>query len=95
LDVSTLDASLKQINEQIWASDGSLFNFVEAWINWRRSGYPVLVPVNYTGNFSGGTIPRREAYPLAEGTLNGDNYRAAVSGLAGGDLFSSRVWWDQ
>lgn len=95
LDVSTTDASLKQINEQIWASAGTLFNFVEAWSNWRRSGYPVLTPVNYTGNFSGGTIPRREAYPTTEVSLNGENYKAAVSALSGGDLFSSRVWWDQ
>ena len=95
LDVSSLDASLKQINEQFWATTGTLFNFVEAWSNWRRSGYPALTPVNYVGNFSGGTIPRREAYPVSEATQNGANYKSAVSALTGGDLFSSRVWWDK
>ncbi len=95
LNVSTPAASLKQINEQIWATTGTLFNFVEAWSNWRRSGYPVLTPVNYVGNFSGGAIPRRQAYPLSEASQNGTNYKAAASSLSGGDLFSSRVWWDK
>ncbi len=70
-------ASLKQINEQYWATTGILWNFVEAWNNWRRSGYPVLTPVNYTGNFSNGTIPRRQLYPTTEPTANPVNYRAA------------------
>lgn len=95
LDVSSLNASLKQINEQIWAGTGTLFNFTEAWTNWRRSGYPALTPVNYSGNFTGGTIPRREAYPTSEVSANGANYNAAASAIQGGDLFTSRVWWDK
>ena len=53
LNVSSTAASLKMINEQYWATTGILMNFVEAWNNWRRSGYPVLTPVVYAGNFSG------------------------------------------
>ncbi len=94
LDISSLDASLKMINEQYWATTGALMNFGEAWSNWRRSGYPVLTPVNYTGNFSGGTIPRRQLYPTGEASVNPANYQTGVSGLSNGDNWASRVWWD-
>lgn len=94
LDQSSTTASLKMINEQYWATDGLLFNFIEAWINWRRSGYPVLNPVNYIGNFTGGTIPRRIAYQSTEASTNPTNYHTAVSRLDKGDTYTSRVWWD-
>jgi hypothetical protein len=95
LDVSSTTASLKMINEQYWATTGTMLNFVEAWNNWRRSGYPVLTPVVYTGNFSNGAIPRRQLYPTSEATSNPTNYAAGVSSLTGGDVWTSKVWWDQ
>ena len=95
LDVSTLDNSLKMINTQYWATTGILLNFGEAWNNWKRSGYPVLTPVNYPGNFSSGEIPRRQPYPSGEATSNPEGYASGVSSLPGGDNWTSRVWWDQ
>lgn len=95
LDISSAANSLKAINEQIWATTGTQLNFVEAWSNWRRSGYPVLTPVNYTGNFSNGTIPRRQPYPVTEASTNPGNYKTAVSGLSGGDVWIAKVWWDK
>jgi hypothetical protein len=95
LDVSSAENSLKMINEQYWATAGSQFNFSDAWNNWKRSGYPVLTPVVYSGNFSGGVIPRRQPYPTTEGTLNPANYQTAVGRLSGGDKWSSKVWWDK
>ncbi|MDX2045848.1 MAG: SusD/RagB family nutrient-binding outer membrane lipoprotein [Chitinophagaceae bacterium] len=95
LDVSSQTASLKMINEQYWATAGIFLNFVEAWNNWRRSGYPVLTPVTYAGNFSGGVIPRRQIYPTEEATANGANYATGVSSLTGGDVWSAKVWWDK
>jgi len=95
LDVSSLDASLKMINEQYWATTGILMNFVEAWNNWKRSGYPVLTPVVYAGNFSKGQIPRRQLYPTTESTANPANYKIGVSDLNGGDDWPSKVWWDK
>jgi hypothetical protein len=94
LNVSSTEASLKMINEQYWATDGLLFNFIEAWINWRRSGYPVLTPVNYQANFTGATIPRRIAYQSTEGSTNPVNYQEAVGRLPAGDTYTGRVWWD-
>ena len=95
LDISSTENSLKQINTQYWILTGTIFDFDEAWSNWRRSGYPVLAPVNYTGNFTGGTIPRRQAYPTTEASTNPANYTSAVGGLSGGDTYASRVWWDK
>jgi hypothetical protein len=95
LDVSSVNASLKQINEQIWVATGITFNFIENWSNWRRSGFPVLTPVNYPNGFSNGTIPRRVPYKLSEASFNEENYRAAVAKLSGGDTFTARIWWDK
>ena len=86
---------LEMINTQYWAATGTALNFYEAWSNWRRSGYPVLLPVNYPGNVTGGTIPRRHMYPLEESATNEANLNAARAGIAGGDLMTSRVWWDK
>lgn len=94
LNTSSTAASLEQINDQYWLINGSFLNFSEAWSNWRRSGYPVLTPVNYTGNFSNGTIPRRQIYPPSESTLNPEGYQAGVSSM-GGDTWTNRVWWDK
>ncbi len=94
LDVSTTENSLAQINTQYWLATGSMMNFIEAWNNYRRSGYPVLIPVNYPGNFSGGTIPRREVYPFDEASNNPANYAAGSSAM-GGDNWTSRMWWDK
>jgi hypothetical protein len=54
----------------------------------------VLTPVNYPGNVTNGTIPRRFTYPQGEASTNTANYTAAVGGLNNGDKMTSRVWWD-
>lgn len=95
LDVSSTEASLNAINTQYWLETGSTFNFIETWMNWRRSGYPALVPVNYPGNVTNGQIPRRMIYLSSEILNNPTNYKDAVSRLTGGDLLTSRVWWDK
>ena len=56
--------AMEQINEQIWAA--TLLNEYESFANWRRTGFPNLTPVNYPGNVTGGTIPRRLRYREAE-----------------------------
>lgn len=94
LDISSATASIKQINEQFWVAEGTLMNFIEAWNNWRRTGYPVLTPVVYTGNFTGGTIPRRIPYQSTENSTNPTGYAQGVSSLTNGDTYTSRIWWD-
>ncbi|HVX28153.1 MAG TPA: SusD/RagB family nutrient-binding outer membrane lipoprotein [Parafilimonas sp.] len=84
--------ALDQINTQYWIC--TLMDEYEAWSNWRRSGYPILHPTDYTGNITNGTIPRRMEYPADQQFSNGANYKAAVARLPGGDELTSRVWWD-
>ncbi|WP_268225000.1 SusD/RagB family nutrient-binding outer membrane lipoprotein [Sinomicrobium oceani] len=93
LDISSDDNALKMINEQLWATTGLLANYNEAWNNWKRSGYPELTPVNYTGNFSNGMIPVRQPYPSTESTTNPENLQQAITNM-GGDTWNTRVWWN-
>ncbi|WP_316745968.1 SusD/RagB family nutrient-binding outer membrane lipoprotein [Pedobacter gandavensis] len=86
---------LEMINTQYWALNNTKLDFYESWANWRRTGFPVLTPVVYPGNATNGTIPRRFPYPVAEAASNATNYNAAIAGIPGGDLLTSRVWWDK
>jgi len=95
LITTSLDVELAQINTQYWLTTGTLFDFNEAWTNWRRSGYPILKAVSYQGSFSPTGIPRRQAYPSTEPSTNGVNYQAAVDRMGGSDSYSGRVWWDK
>lgn len=95
LDESSAGKAIAMINTQYWATTGINFSFIECWFNWRRSGYPSLTPVNYPGNVTNGAIPRRMIYLSTEILNNPDNYKAAVARLEGGDLLTSRVWWDK
>jgi hypothetical protein len=85
--------ALKKIAYQRWLH--LYMNGYEAWAEWRRTGYPALTPAPNNGNLP---IPRRQAYPVKEQNINGDNYRMAISsqpGLGGKDDLNGRVWWDQ
>lgn len=83
--------ALEQINTQYWAA--TFLNEYETFSNWRRTGFPVLVPVNFPGNVTNGTIPRRMSYSESEQTNNPENYAAAVA-RQGPDELTTRVWWD-
>ncbi|MFC5411696.1 SusD/RagB family nutrient-binding outer membrane lipoprotein [Larkinella bovis] len=95
LTTTSTEASLKDINTQYWLATGTYGDYVETWINWRRSGYPALTPVNYPGNVTNATIPRRMIYLSTEVITNKASYTEAIGRLTGGDLLTSRVWWDK
>jgi hypothetical protein len=82
--------ALNLINTQYWIE--CFNNGHEAWSNWRRSGFPVLQP-NLFNNFLGGGFIRRFTYPINEQTINPVNYQAAVASM-GGDLLTTRIFWD-
>ena len=88
-----LAAGLNAIQTEAWLLWADTYNGYEAWASWRRTGYPALTPVNYPGNQSNATIPRRLIYPAEEATLDAAAYQAAVTRM-GGDLFTTQVWWD-
>jgi hypothetical protein len=87
-----ISKALEQINIQYYINTFS--DDYETFANWRRSGYPVLKTVNYIGNVTNGTIPRRFTYPNTESSVNKVNYQDAISRLDNGDKMTSRVWWD-
>lgn len=63
----------------------------QAWFEYRRTGMPVL-PIN-TG-MAGKQMPTRFKYPIAVRTNNPDNYQIAVQSM-GGDLNTTKVWWEK
>ena len=63
----------------------SLFSQAEVWTDYRRTGFPVLVPP--ANSAIGPVIPRRLPYPLDERSYN------AAHVPAGGGI-TGRVWWD-
>lgn len=79
----------KSIGEQKWIA---LFGQgLEAWTERRRLDYPQLTAsVNTVLN---GQIPVRFIYPGTEQSLNGQNYKNAVSNQ-GADLLTTKVWFD-
>ncbi|MEO5684813.1 MAG: SusD/RagB family nutrient-binding outer membrane lipoprotein [Chitinophagaceae bacterium] len=89
---STVDKQTEQIYTQFWM--GLFPDAQEVFNNYRRTGYPALVPNNYPGNATNGKFFRRFLYPVVEQTLNTSSYNAAVS-RQGADNFLTRIWWDK
>lgn len=95
-------ASLAQMQERIitqkWIANWQLGN--EAWADYRRTGYPRLMPATEDGNKSLGVVDselgaRRMPYPADEYTTNNVNVNNAVSSLLKGtDNMATRMWWD-
>lgn len=86
--------ALMQINMEYWVETSTTFNFNETFANYRRSGFPALTPITYTGQYITGQVPRRMPYPITLPQTNGANYSAAVASM-GADNFATRVWWDK
>ena len=84
-------SGMEQISTQHWIA--TFFNEYETYSNWRRTGYPVLTPVNYPGNATNGTIPRRMTYSTSEQSNNTANYNDAIESQ-GADVMTTRIWWD-
>ncbi|MEL6848404.1 MAG: SusD/RagB family nutrient-binding outer membrane lipoprotein, partial [Bacteroidota bacterium] len=68
--------AMEQIHEQYYIA--TFLNEYEAYANYRRTGYPVLVDVDYPGNEANGKIPRRLRYPGSEASVNAENYDAVL-----------------
>lgn len=88
----TPEQQLEKIMTQKWI--GLFGRDYEAYAEWRRTGYPVLIPGDNKGS-TNGTIPRRAVYSSQEALLNNENYQKAAGGLTNGDSYLSKVWWDK
>ncbi|MEO6221325.1 MAG: SusD/RagB family nutrient-binding outer membrane lipoprotein [Ginsengibacter sp.] len=84
---------LEQINTQYWIA--SFQNGSEAWANFRRSGFPALMPNPYPGVDPAvtGDFIHRLVYPVREKSVNTTNYNEAVAQM-GADNLATRVFWD-
>ena len=104
LGVAWNDAASKaEMQERIiiqkWIANFHLGN--EAWADFRRTGFPHLIPAdpNTVGNNTQGirnlTLgARRMPYPADEASNNPENYPKAVEMLGGSDNMATRMWWD-
>jgi Starch-binding associating with outer membrane len=94
LNGATFAASMEQIYTQFYLHMFMLYDNFEEFSTQRRTGYPVLTPPNYPGNFTGGKMLLRLRYPVSEASLNKENYEIAL-GIQGPDLYTTPVWWDK
>ncbi len=83
----TPSLALDQIATQNWI--GLFSQGVESWNEWRRTGYPALMPA---AEADLSEIPSRYNYPTSEGSINKANYDAAVANQ-GADNLTTPVWW--
>ncbi len=81
--------ALGQIGTQKWVA--LYTQGLEAWLEWRRTGYPELEPAIAASNE--GRIPERLLYPPDAQISNPDALKTALD-RQGPDDFNTRVWWD-
>jgi hypothetical protein len=85
----------RQVSTQMWIA--FVPNFVEAWSNIRRTGYPVIAQRTdanvYSLGVTNGILPTRFKYASSEYRTNRVNVEAAVN-EQGADLIDTPLWWD-
>lgn len=69
---------------------------VEAWTEYRRTGFPIMPVAHPNSVFSNeGILPTRIEYPTAEYSLNRDNLEEGLRKLGGDDNMRSPLWWKE
>ena len=86
----TTQQKLNKIGTQKWIA--LMFNGLEAWFDWRRTGIPTVTPG--PDNLNNNRVPVRYIYPQSEQSLNGTNRAEAVA-RQGTDDLNTPVWWDK
>jgi len=90
------EEQFEQIGNQMWLA--FVPNYIEAWFNIRRTGYPVIpqrISDTLEKGVTNGYMPTRLLYPkTTERTINGENMQEAIDRMEDGDHIYSRVWWD-
>ena len=84
--------AMELIGNQKWVA--LYLQGMEAWSEWRRTGYPTLTPAPDALS-ADGEIPRRFGYPTTERDLNATNYSSALQLLGGPDELNTKLWWDK
>jgi hypothetical protein len=90
---ATEDVQREQIGTQKWLS---LYPSMspEAWSEFRRTGYPKLLPrLNSDNGGKEADRIKRLVFPPDESIINPKGYESGVQ-LIGGDNNDIRMWWD-
>ncbi|MCY4780653.1 SusD/RagB family nutrient-binding outer membrane lipoprotein [Sphingobacterium sp. UT-1RO-CII-1] len=91
---STISEQREQVGVQKWIA---IFpNGMEAWAEFRRSGYPKMYDLLVSENpdLPVGTFIKRLPYPLTEETNNLEELTKGRALLGGEDNAATRLWWD-
>jgi len=91
----SMERQLEQIITQKWLAifpDG-----MEAWAEYRRTGYPKLYPIinSENPNVAADEVMRRLTFVTSEYDNNTDATNAAISLLGGPDQNDTKLWWDK
>lgn len=67
---------------------------LEAWTEYRRTGYPVLPPADPRAVFlNDGVMPTRLMFPGSEYSLNKESLDGGIGLLGGADDMKTKLWW--
>lgn len=66
---------------------------MEAWHEYRRTGYPELTIG--AGTLNDRILPTRFAYPSATVASNSENASAAIANMGGSNDMKTPVWWSK
>lgn len=94
-DATNDEEYLEKIITQKWIAGFPEGN--NAWAEWRRTGYPKLLPIVKNENQNGVTLEsriRRIPFASDEKSNNAEGVKAAVQLLHGPDLETTRIFWD-
>ncbi len=93
----TADATrqLEQIHTQKWIALWP--NGVEAWAEYRRTGFPKLYPVMNSESLfvTKDQVIRRVPYTIGESQTNAAGVATGVAKLGGADNEATRLWWNK
>lgn len=93
---ASFESQLERIITQKWIAiypDGP-----EAWSEYRRTGYPEIIPI--VSNFNSSVIDtklqvRRLPYTLDEKINNLEGVNSGIAALGGADNGGTKLWWDK
>jgi len=83
---SAAGRQFEAIITQKWVSNNG-FNGIEAWAEYRRTGFPANIPVGLN-NVSGGKLPLRLPYPQNEIANNNANVPVI-------NIFNDKIFWEK
>ncbi|HEY1063600.1 MAG TPA: SusD/RagB family nutrient-binding outer membrane lipoprotein, partial [Daejeonella sp.] len=72
-------------------------NGVEAWAEYRRTGFPKLYPVMNSESLfvTKDQVIRRVPYTIGESQTNAAGVATGVAKLGGADNEATRLWWNK